>query len=179
MTVGPVHILPPATPIVRVSKGSRILVAAVVAVLIAAATAAIALGTSSRHETAPRPVLPAEPLSLVVGGIPTMLAPDQAVPLGADLSASLRFVRETGTTRRLEITLARADGPVATDATIRVAAHMRYMDHGSFVVVAVPDGAGRFVAALPFAMPGEWEARLDVTGAGAPASLTIDVDLTR
>ncbi len=161
------------------STRSRILIAATVAILIASATAAVAFGSSGRHEAAPRPLLPAEPLSLVVGGIPTMLAPGQAIPLRSDLSASLRLVRGTGTMRRLEITLARADGTVANDATIRVAAHMRYMDHGSFDAVAVPDGTGTFVAALPFAMPGEWEARLEVAGAGAAAALTIDVDLTR
>lgn len=179
MTVGPVPVLPQAPTVVPVNKGSRILVAALLAILVAAATVAVALSATGRHDDPPRPVLPAEPLSLVVGGIPTMLAPGQAIPLRSDLSASLRLVRGTGTMRRLEITLARADGTVANDATVRVAAHMRYMDHGSFDAVAVPDGAGRFVASLPFAMPGEWEARLEIAGAGGPAALTFEVELTR
>ena len=179
MTVGSVPIAPAEPTLVAVKRFPRIVIAAVLALLIAGATAAVALGATGRHDGVARPILPAEPLALVVGGIPTMLATDQAIPLGADLSATLRLVRDTGTTRRLLIALTAADGSFPTGATVRVAAHMRYMDHGSFDAVAMPDGTGRLVAVLPFAMPGEWEARLDVTGAGAPASLTLDVDLTR
>ncbi len=120
----------------------------------------------------------AETLSLVVGGIPTPLGADQEIPVAGDLVARATVGRENGTTRRLELQLSGGDGR-PREATVLVSGRMRYMDHGSFVAAAIPAEPGRYVTTLPFAMTGEWELRLDISGVAAPGRITLDLDVTR
>ncbi len=63
-----------------------------------------------------------------------------------------------------------------TDASVRASAEMRYMDHGSFQALAQPSGDGHYVAALQFAMAGEWKLGLAVRTAMEAGEIVLDLD---
>lgn len=97
-------------------------------------------------------------IAVVRGGIASPLVPGEPLAVSGDVVATIavKAVPQTRYARTLVVTLANAAGAL-DGGTIQVSAHMRYMDHGSFAARAVPEGTGRYVVALPFVMPGEWE----------------------
>lgn len=116
-------------------------------------------------------------IAVVRGGIASPLVPGEPLALSGNVVATIavKAVPQTRYARTLVVTLANAAG--AVDAgTIRVDAHMRYMDHGSFAARAVPEGGGRYVVALPFVMPGEWE--LVVAGQTGVDSGQVVIDIS-
>ena len=121
----------------------------------------------------------ADLIFLVNSGIEEPLAPGEEVPVAGDLTA--RFTLRPGDApgrRILEIELTHGS-QAAEGAAISAAVHMRYMDHGSFNAVALPDGAGRYVLALPFAMAGDWEVALTVTTTATRASIPLALNVVR
>lgn len=97
-------------------------------------------------------------IAVVRGGIASPLVPGEPLAMSGDVVATIavKVVPQTRHARTLVVTLANAAGAV-DGGTIQVNARMRHMDHGSFVARAVREGSGRYVVALPFVMPGEWE----------------------
>ena len=116
---------------------------------------------------------------LVNGGIEEPLVPGERVPLAGELTA--RFILRPGDgpgRRVLEIELA-SGGNVEEGAAISAAVHMRYMDHGSFTAVALPDGPGHYVMALPFAMAGDWEVELTIKTTATRTSVPLALSVVR
>ena len=128
----------------------------------------------------PRAGTPAsEVLFLVNSGIEEPLVPGEEVPFAGDLTARFTLRPGDGPGRRiLEIELTHGSR-AAEGAAITAAAHMRFMDHGSFNAVALPDGPGRYVLALPFVMAGDWEVALTVTTAATRASIPLALSVVR
>jgi hypothetical protein len=106
---------------------------------------------------------------------------DTELPVAADLAAKVA-VRPTGDQRYgrdVDLYLYRkgADSPPVEYATVRVAGHMRYMDHGSFRQVALPGGGGHYLVPVQFLMAGEWTIDLDIRAPGSQGALSLDVDI--
>jgi hypothetical protein len=156
-----------------------------------AATAALSLvlllgsayAALERPAAAPAPVaVPAGPVdrvALVVAGIPAVVTPDTAVPVTADLSVRVALERVPGraASRDLHIAVIDGTGSRAPGSRVSLTGQMRYMDHGSFDAIAEPEAGGGHVAHLTFAMPGEYELRLVISGAGSTGSVLLDLDL--
>ncbi len=51
------------------------------------------------------------------------------------------------------------------------------MDHGSFAARAVRDGGGRYLVALPFVMPGEWELIIASQTGADSGEVVIDISV--
>jgi len=126
--------------------------------------------------TAPVPLL----VSLLVGGIEQPLVPGQRVPLAGDLVAQLTLrPGPDGTAAKvLEVSLSRDETPVA-GATVRARGHMRYMDHGAFIVASIADADGRYLIQLPFAMAGEWEVDLAIATDGGSVGMPLALSIVR
>jgi hypothetical protein len=116
-------------------------------------------------------------IALVVGGVEQTLPDDEAIPVRGTLAAKIRITALPGVAyaRALQITVLRGETFV-TDATVRASAHMRFMDHGSFQVVAVPSGNGTYVAPLQFAMAGEWALVLAIQTVKENGEIALDID---
>jgi hypothetical protein len=160
---------------------ARIVRPVVVAIVMLGLAAALSLvDGAARPVTATTPNLTAatteDVIAVVRGGIASPLVPGEPLALSGDVVATIavKVVPQTRYARTLIVTLANAAGAV-DGGTIQVNAHMRYMDHGSFAAQAVREGAGRYVVALPFVMPGEWE--LVVAGRTGIDSGEVVIDL--
>ena len=53
------------------------------------------------------------------------------------------------------------------------------MNQGAFAAAAAPDGPGRYVLALPFAMAGDWAVDLRVETSAMHASLPLALSIVR
>lgn len=152
----------------------RLAALAGIALLVAACGSAPVAVAVTRGPSAPTH----DVVALLVGGIEEPLVPGAAVPLAGDLVAqvTLRPGDDGSAAKILDVALTRG-GRAVPGATIGAIGHMRYMDHGAFAVAAIPDGDGRYVLALPFAMSGEWEVDLaiatDGTTVGMPLALSV------
>ncbi len=116
-------------------------------------------------------------LAVVTGGIVTALAPGRAIPIAGELTATVELHADPGVryARVLSITLESGSSPVQ-DATVTIQAHMLTMDHGAFAATALPSGDGRYVARLPFVMPGEWQLDLRVASPSQSGDLALDIE---
>jgi hypothetical protein len=119
----------------------------------------------------------ADRIALVIGGIEQGLREDDAIPVSGALEARIRIIplANVASARVLQVTLTRGAGSVS-DATVKASARMRFMDHGSFQVVAVPSGDGSYVAPLEFAMPGEWALTLAIQTPRESGEIILDLD---
>jgi len=115
-------------------------------------------------------------ITLVSGGTERELG-DRPVLLAADVSAGIRITPIPGVSRARLLTLAltRPTGTVR-GAEVLVDGHMRGMDHGSFRSSATSSSDGRYVAALPLAMAGEWLLHITVTSTPGTGELYLDLD---
>jgi len=145
------------------------------------AVAAVALteGVAPRVQaTTPIVTVAEDSIAVVRGGVASPLVPGERLAVAGDLVATIavRAVPQTRYARTLVVTLANSAGTVDGGA-VQVRGHMRYMDHGAFATRAVADGGGRYVVALPFVMPGEWELVV-ACGAGVDSGeLVIDISV--
>jgi hypothetical protein len=152
-----------------------------IALFMLAILAASLGGTTSGATTSKRDVVaaavPSDRLAVVRGGIASPLVPGERLAVAGDLVATiaLRAVPETRYARTLRVTLADGVGP-ANGGSISVSAHMRFMDHGSFVSRAVAEGDGVYVASLPFAMAGEWEIVIAFEAGADRGEIVLDID---
>lgn len=147
-----------------------------IALALLAATLLAGCG-ATRAAGAPAPLAGDDILEVVQGGVALPLAFDAPIPVADDLTATVRVQSVPGVraVRTLRLALRGASGPVE-DATISVGGHMRYMDHGSFTVLASSTGGGTYAATLPLVMAGEWELVISPTLGGlARGSLILDL----
>lgn len=116
-------------------------------------------------------------VSLVTGGVVTALDTGSAIPIAGELTALAEIARDPNVryVRSLTLQLAAGSRPVE-GATITIAAHMLSMDHGSFNAVALASGNGRYVAELPFVMPGDWQLDIHVASSAGSGDLGIDIE---
>lgn len=122
---------------------------------------------------------PSDRIAVVVAGIPAALTPDTVVPIAGQLSARIALDRgaDGRGARDLRVSLVDADGRPLDGASITLVGQMRFMDHGAFQAIAWPEGLGRYTAHLLFPMPGEYDVRVNVDGAGSTGSLVLDLEL--
>lgn len=159
------------------------LIAAIAGFALLASSAFFALdrGTPAGDRARPSapPTLAPDRVAVIVAGIPTVIDADALVPVAGPVSARIAF--ERGTDRRgardLRLTLIDVAGKPIDGATIVLFGQMRYMDHGALQAIALPDGTGGYSAHLLFAMPGEYDIRLNISAAGSTGSLLLDLDL--
>lgn len=126
---------------------------------------------------APAAVAIPDRIAIVRGGIASSFAPGEELPVVRDVTATivLRPVPGVRYARSLQVALADGAGPVA-GATVRVAAVMRYMEHGDLRAVAVSAGDGTYAVALPFVMPGEWRLVITCEIGAEAGELVVDLD---
>jgi hypothetical protein len=158
------------------ARVARPVIVALVMLGLAAALSLTAGAARPVPATPPTERAAADSLAVVRGGIATALVPDEPLAVAGDVVATIavRTAPQARHARTLVVTLASSAGAVDGGA-ILVSAHMRYMDHGSFATRAVAEGGGRYVAALPFAMPGEWELVVMCQAGRDSAELVVDV----
>jgi YtkA-like len=116
-------------------------------------------------------------IALVVGGVEEVLPDGAPIPVSRTLAATIRITPLPGVAhaRVLQVRVLRGDTAVS-DASVRANAHMRFMDHGSFQVVAVPSGNGSYVAPLQFAMAGEWTLTVEIQTVKETGEIALDLD---
>jgi hypothetical protein len=119
----------------------------------------------------------ADRIALVIGGIERGLRDGDAIPVSGALEAKVRIVplANVAYARVLHVALTRGTSTV-NDATVKASARMRFMDHGSFQVVAVPSGDGSYVAPLEFSMSGEWTLTLAIQTPSESGEIFLDLD---
>lgn len=149
-----------------------------VAALFVFALGAVVAGRSDASP--PAPIAAArvlDHLGVVTGGIVTPLVPGAAIEVAGELTAAveIRVEPRVRYARVLSLRLSAGSGPLE-EVTITVAAHMLSMDHGSFVVTALPSGDGGYIARLPFVMPGEWQLELHLASAGYSGDLVLVIE---
>lgn len=156
---------------------SRILIAGTMLLLFAAVASFLVPARSAPAAMAAIQSTTPDQISVVRGGIATPLDAGEKLAVTRDLDAVARISVVAGAryTRILSLTLADAAGKV-DGATVRISAHMRYMDHGAFAIPASEGGDGTYVALLPFAMPGEWELVIECRAGANVGTLILDID---
>jgi hypothetical protein len=121
----------------------------------------------------------ADELQVVTGGIAQPYTGGDAISVAGEVMASLTLAPgDARHSRRADVLLyRRTPAEPVNDATIQATAHMRYMDHGTFRVVALASDDGHYVLPLAFPMPGEWELDLEITADNTNSAIHLDVNL--